>query len=112
MDSKKVAEQILKKVGGTDNVHSLVNCMTRLGFTLNDEFLDDDEEMKKTQDVLEVIKKSGHYQVIIVNEVWAVYKELNKLGNFDSSSNDQLPENKAKQNIFSKILDVIAGCMA
>src|SRR5699024_5941771 len=56
--------------------------------------------------------KNGQYQVIIGNEVGAVYKELNKLGNFDSSSNDQLPENKAKQNIFSKILDVIAGCMA
>lgn len=112
MDSKKVAEQILKKVGGTDNVHSLVHCMTRLRFTLNDESLVDDEEMKKTQGVLDVMKKNGQYQVIIGNEVGAVYKELNKLGNFDSSSNDQLPENKAKQNIFSKILDVIAGCMA
>src|SRR5699024_5456949 len=104
--------QILKKVGGTDNVHSLVHCMTRLGFTLNDESLVDDEEMKKTQGVLDVMKKNGQYQVIIGNEVGAVYKELNKLGNFDSSSNDQLHENKAKQNIFSNILHVIAGCMA
>src|SRR5699024_12776914 len=78
----------------------------------NDESLVDDEGMNKTQCVLDVMKKNGQYLVISGNEVGAVYKELNKLGNFDSSSNDQLPENKAKQNIFSKILDVIAGCMA
>src|SRR5699024_7060304 len=108
MDSKKVAEQILKKVGGPDNVHSLVHCMTRLRFTLNDESLVDYEESKKTRRRPDVMKKNGQSQVIIGNDVGALYKELNKLGNFDSSSNAQLPENKANQNIFSKILDVIA----
>src|SRR5699024_3701801 len=111
MDSKKVAEQILKKGGGTDNVHSLVHCMTRLRFTLNDESLLDDEEMKITHGVLDVMKKNVLCQIIIGNEFASVYNDLNKLGNFHSSSNDQLPQNMPNQNIVSKILDVIAGCM-
>ncbi|MDM8099105.1 beta-glucoside-specific PTS transporter subunit IIABC [Oceanobacillus oncorhynchi] len=111
MDAQKVAEQILKTVGGPENVQSLVHCMTRLRFTLNDESIVDDEDVKKTKGVLDVMKKNGQYQIIIGNEVGAVYKELNKLGNF-GSSDDKPPENKKKQNIFSRVLDVIAGCMA
>src|SRR5699024_5286553 len=99
MDSKNVAEQILKKVGSPDNVHSLVHRKTRLRCTRNDESVVDDEEMTKTRVVLDVMTKNGQDSVSIGNGVGAVYKELNKLGNFDSSSNDELPENKAKQNI-------------
>lgn len=112
MDTKQLAEQILKKVGGPGNVHSVVHCMTRLRFTLKDRSIVDDEDMKKIKGVLDVMEKSGQYQIIIGNEVGAVYKELNSLGNFGSSSPQQPTPNRKKQNIFSSILDVIAGCMA
>ena len=80
MDYTKVGKQILERMGGKDNVISLVHCMTRLRFTLKDESIVDDELVKKTKGVMGIMKKSGQYQIIIGNEVGAVYKEICKLG--------------------------------
>lgn len=112
MDYTKVGKQILERVGGKDNVISLVHCMTRLRFTLKDESIVDDELVKKTKGVMGIMKKSGQYQIIIGNEVAAVYKEICKLGNFQSKGKPQNNKPKEKQGIFSTILDVISGCMA
>ena len=37
MDYESIAKKILQRVGGKENVISLVHCMTRLRFTLKDE---------------------------------------------------------------------------
>lgn len=112
MDYSTVAKKVLERVGGKDNVISLVHCMTRLRFTLKDESIVDDELVKKTKGVMGIMKKSGQYQIIIGNEVGSVYKEICKLGNFknDVGKKDNAP--KEKQGILSTILDVISGCMA
>lgn len=47
MDYKLLAEKILERVGGKNNVEELVHCMTRLRFTLKDESIVDDELVKK-----------------------------------------------------------------
>lgn len=112
MDYQKVAEQILKKIGGPENVISVVHCMTRLRFVLKDETIVNDEAVENTRGVLGVMKKGGQYQIIIGNEVNAVYKEIIKLGNFEVSGVNEPEKPKEKQNIFSTILDVISGCMA
>ncbi|MGL5313014.1 MAG: beta-glucoside-specific PTS transporter subunit IIABC [Peptostreptococcaceae bacterium] len=112
MDYTKVGKQILERMGGKDNVVSLVHCMTRLRFTLKDESIVDDELVKKTKGVMGIMKKSGQYQIIVGNEVGAVYKEICKLGNFQSKGKPQNNKPKEKQGIFSTILDVISGCMA
>ena len=49
MDYANVAKKILQRVGGKENVISLVHCMTRLRFTLKDESIVDDEAVKKTK---------------------------------------------------------------
>ena len=43
MDYESIAKKILQRVGGKENVISLVHCMTRLRFTLKDESIVDDE---------------------------------------------------------------------
>ena len=72
MDYTKVGKQILERMGGKDNVISLVHCMTRLWFTFKDEAIVYDEIDKKTIVVMCIMKKSCQYQIIIWNEVWAV----------------------------------------
>jgi PTS system arbutin/cellobiose/salicin-specific IIC component/PTS system beta-glucosides-specific IIC component len=47
MDYESVAKKILQRVGGKENVVSLVHCMTRLRFTLKDESIVDDEAVKR-----------------------------------------------------------------
>lgn len=112
MDYKLVAEKILERVGGKNNVEELVHCMTRLRFTLKDESIVDDELVKKTKGVMGVMKKSGQYQIIIGNEVAGVYKEICNLGNFKKDHNNKNVRSKKKQNIFSEILDIISGIMS
>ena len=112
MDYKLLAEKILERVGGKNNVEELVHCMTRLRFTLKDESIVDDELVKKTKGVMGIMKKSGQYQIIIGNEVAAVYKEICNLGNFKKDSNNKNMKPKQKQNIFSGVLDVISGIMS
>ena len=43
---QKLAEEIVKNVGGKDNVAGLVHCITRLRFTLKDEGIARDEALK------------------------------------------------------------------
>lgn len=66
MDYKKLAERILEKLGGKENVESVVHCMTRLRFVLKDESQVDDEQVKKIKGVIGVMKKSGQYQLLLV----------------------------------------------
>lgn len=112
MDYKLLGQKILERVGGKENVEGLVHCMTRLRFTLKDESIFDDELVKKTKGVMGIMKKGGQYQIIIGNEVAAVYKEICKLGNFQEASNNNVVKPKKKQNMFSEILDVISGIMS
>lgn len=112
MDYKKVAEKILERVGGKNNVQGLVHCMTRLRFKLKDESIVDDELVKKTKGVMGIMKKGGQYQIIIGNEVGAVYKEICQLGDFQSDSTPKNEKQKENQGVVSSILDTISGIMS
>lgn len=76
MDNKVLAEIILKAVGGTDNVKGLAHCMTRLRFTLIDNSLVNQDDLKKTEGIAGVQIKAGQLQVIIGPHVDKVYAEF------------------------------------
>ncbi|WP_026886865.1 beta-glucoside-specific PTS transporter subunit IIABC [Clostridium beijerinckii] len=111
MDYSIVAKEIIEKIGGVNNVSSVIHCMTRLRFTLKDQSIVKDEEVKKIKGVMGVMKKGGQYQIIIGNEVSKCYKEVLKLGNFSDSANNTEGSNE-KQNIITKVLDVVSGSMS
>ncbi|WP_010238196.1 PTS transporter subunit EIIC [Clostridium arbusti] len=115
MDYSVTAKKILEKLGGENNINSIMHCMTRLRFHLKDENIVDDEQIKKIKGVMGVMgvmKKGGQYQIIIGNDVAVCYNELLKLGNFQKSkATNSEKDNKPKQNILSTLLDVISGCM-
>ena len=75
-DYKQLASGILRHVGGTENVQSLVHCATRLRFQLKDGAKFDTEELKKTKGVMGAMFTGGQYQVIIGPDVHHVYDEL------------------------------------
>ncbi len=111
MDCKKLAERILEKVGGKENVESVVHCMTRLRFVLKDENRADDDQVKKIDGVIGLMKKNGQYQIIIGNEVASVYQEICTLGYFKEKTSGGSIKKK-KQNIISEILDIISSVMS
>ena len=72
----ELAEDILKHVGGKENVNSLKHCVTRLRFDLKDESKADDNYLKNRDGVVTVVKAGGQYQVVIGNHVPDVYAEV------------------------------------
>lgn len=114
MNIKAVAEQILKEVGGLDNVKHLTHCVTRLRFTLNSMENVNEENIKKITGVLGVVNKGGQYQVVIGSEVARVYSEIMKFGNFESEKTQSKKDekNEDKKGWLNTLLDTIAGIFA
>lgn len=113
---QKLAEDVLKEVGGKANVINVTHCMTRLRFNLKDESMPNQEEIKKIPGVIGVVKSGGQFQIIIGQTVDQVYKCLCEIGEFEN--NLKLDENLDGEKkemtlkyIGSSILDGIAGCL-
>lgn len=79
MSDQKLAKDIVKLVGGQENISSLVHCATRLRFKLSDEGKADKPSLENLDGVLSVVKSGGQFQVVIGGHVNAVYEEIAKI---------------------------------
>lgn len=74
------AEEIVKAVGGPENIASLTHCATRLRFELNDASVVDNDTVESISGVMGAVPQSGNrYQVIIGGAVQTVYNDINAL---------------------------------
>ncbi|MFE6076848.1 beta-glucoside-specific PTS transporter subunit IIABC [Paenibacillus sp. NPDC057886] len=110
MDKQQLSKDILKLVGGEENIDQVTHCMTRLRFNLNDNKKADKATLKNTPGVMGVMENGGQFQVIIGNDVPVVYNAL--VGNM-SKSPDAKPaassETSKKKNPLSAVFDFISG---
>ncbi len=104
----KLAESILRNVGGKENVAGLKHCVTRLRFNLKDESLADDEAIKNTEGVLTLVKAAGEYMVVIGEHVAQVYDEVYAL--MGVKPNDDGTSVKGK-NFLNTALNFIGASM-
>lgn len=105
MDYTNLAKEILKGVGGKENINDVFHCATRLRFRLKDESIADTASLKGNKNIIQVVQNSGQYQVVIGNEVGAVYDALaSELGTMTDT-----PEQSEKQSIISAFIDVISA---
>ncbi|MCL6885436.1 beta-glucoside-specific PTS transporter subunit IIABC [Clostridioides difficile] len=104
---KQLAQEIVKNVGGKENISGLVHCITRLRFTLKDESIANDNVLKNMEGIVTVMKSGGQYQVVIGNHVEAVYKDVVEIIDLDDSSTSS--ETKKSGNILDKGIDIISG---
>ncbi|MGV3025764.1 beta-glucoside-specific PTS transporter subunit IIABC [Clostridium thermobutyricum] len=110
MKYEKLSKDIIKNVGGKENVNSLTHCITRLRFKLKDESKANTDVLKKMDGVVTVIQSGGQYQVVIGNHVPDVFNAVMEVGNFNFSQNDNVEEKK--MNPFNRLIDVISGIFA
>ena len=78
----QIATEVLKAVGGKENVSNVTHCMTRLRFNLKDGTVVKDEVVAAIEGVIKVMRSGGQYQVVIGTNVDKVYDELLKIGGF------------------------------
>ncbi len=112
-----LADIIIENVGGKENINNLIHCITRLRFYLKDEKLANDDVLRETDGVIDVMHASGQYQVVIGNEVTnvfdAVMKKLPDLGEGEAVETTTQDDGKNPvSRAFSNLIGVITGSMS
>ncbi|NIA87395.1 PTS beta-glucoside transporter subunit IIABC [Rahnella aceris] len=106
MEYRTLADEILRGVGGKDNVNSVVHCATRLRFKLKDTRKADAAGLKENPGVIMVVESGGQFQVVIGNHVGAVYEALVRGSALSDGSDDDRGDNGS---VFARAIDVISG---
>ena len=78
-DYPKLAKDIIREVGGKENIVSLDNCITRLRLVVNDMSVVNEDEIKATGAIAVVKLDATNLQVIIGPQVHVVKNKLDKL---------------------------------
>ncbi len=110
MKYENLAKEIIKNVGGKENVNSLTHCITRLRFKLKDESKANTDVLKNMDGVVTVIKSGGQYQVVIGNHVPDVFDDVVAIGGFQTAASEETEETEDKKTgAFNKFVDTISG---
>lgn len=102
-----LANDIIKEVGGKNNISSVLHCVTRLRFQLKNESKANIENLKSLDGVLTAMKSGGQYQVVIGNHVPDVYKDVAAELGIDPSKVTGEP--KKKNGIGATIVDYMSA---
>ena len=122
MDFKQLAREVVKNVGGAENIVSLTHCATRLRFKLADPAKADKNAACKISGVINVIESGGQFQIIIGNEVTQAFDAIEELTGITGDSVDIVEKDDLKvknkgidviidlvTNIFTPILPALIG---
>lgn len=101
-----LAKDIIKNVGGKENVVSLTHCVTRLRFQLKDESIAKTDVLKNMDGVVTVMQTAGQYQVVIGNHVPDVFKDVCEVAGIAAGESTG---EKVKMTLSQKALDIITG---
>lgn len=102
------AKEIVRLIGGDNNVINVTHCATRLRFILKDTSQADKDTLKRVKGVITVIESSGQLQVVIGNHVGDAYREVLKLVNMDENVAVSAPN----VGIVSRLMDIISSIFA
>ncbi|MEB7886321.1 PTS transporter subunit EIIC [Serratia fonticola] len=102
------AKEIVRLIGGDNNVINVTHCATRLRFILKDSSQADKDTLKRVKGVITVIESSGQLQVVIGNHVNDAYREVLKLVNMDENVAVSAPN----VGIVSRLMDIISSIFA
>ncbi|MGL3153158.1 beta-glucoside-specific PTS transporter subunit IIABC [Enterococcus faecalis] len=106
MDYQAIAKEILKDVGGKDNIVDVTHCYTRLRFILKDTKQANKEALLQTEGVISVVESGGQYQVVLGNKVAHVYNALEPLLAQQLTTKTSTKE---KNSLGNRILNTIAA---
>lgn len=107
-DYFKDSEELVKFLGGKENIIKVFHCTTRLRFYLKDNSLIEESNIKKLSEVKGINWNKEQLQIIVGNDVGDMYKALISLG----LPNDDVVVNKKQSGgIISRVIESITGCM-
>lgn len=114
MDAQKLAVDIVENVGGKQNIKSLIHCVTRLRFYLNDENKANTKKIESLDGVISVVRNSGQYQVVIGNQVETVFNAI--MENYQLNNENEKTSSKVKtkieKNWFNRFMKLIVSIVS
>ena len=110
MNFPKIAEQVIEKLGGKNNIATAAHCATRLRIVLNDESKVDKEGIEAIEGVKGQFSVAGQYQIIFGSgTVNKVHEQLTKqLGIGDISKAEVAEAALRQQNLLQRIVKGLA----
>ena len=110
MNFPKIAEQVIEKLGGKNNIATAAHCATRLRIVLNDESKVNKEGIEAIEGVKGQFSVAGQYQIIFGSgTVNKVHEQLTKqLGIGDVSKAEVAETALGQQNLLQRIVKGLA----
>ena len=107
------AKELLRFVGGKENIAAVSHCMTRMRFVLNEPQKADIEKIEAMKVVKGSFTQTGQFQVIIGNTVADFYNDFIAVSGIEGVSKDAV-KNAAKknQNVLQRIITALAEIFA
>lgn len=111
MNTEVLAGNILKLVGGENNVATLVHCATRLRFKIIDNSKVNQAELEALDGVITVVKGSGQLQVVIGNRVPDVFRAIGAISGLlgENKAQKVVPEQENSTSLLGRMIDLVAG---
>lgn len=106
MKHEDVAKQIIKNVGGAENINNAWHCMTRLRFNLKDEKQVNYAELEKIAEVVGTKYQSDQLQVVIGTNVADYFGPIVKVLGLDENNQQADGEKKGAVSLF---MDTVSG---
>lgn len=107
VDYAALALQLLKNVGGEENISSMTHCATRMRFVLKDDSKAATEAVKALDGVVTVVQAGGQYQVVIGNDVPLLYDELGRLT--DLTAGDEEAQTGNNGSLFERFIKMVSA---
>ena len=107
------AKQLLRLVGGKENIAAVSHCMTRMRFALADPGKADVKAIEAMKVVKGSFTQSGQFQVIIGNTVADFYNDFVKEAGIEGVSKDAVKQAaKKNQNVLQRVITALAEIFA
>ncbi len=103
------AQQLLKAVGGKENISAVSHCATRMRFVLKDPKKADVPVIEDIPSVKGTFTNAGQFQVIIGNEVPQFYNDFSAISGLEGVSKEE-GKAAAKSNLspVQRVVSVLA----
>lgn len=110
-NNEKLITEILRAIGGKENIISATHCITRLRFKLHDASKANMEQIKSISGVVSCVNKAGQFQIVIGPHVTEIYDDLIRMTGLQSEAPVDADEEDTsqKQNLLSRLIDTMAS---
>ena len=102
-------KQLLKLIGGKENIQAVSHCMTRMRFVLVDPKKADEKAIEEIPAVKGTFTQAGQYQVIIGNDVPIFYNDFTAVSGIEGVSKEAAKSAaKSNQNPVQRVMTTLA----